>query len=381
MAPSRTKVAYILTPITFGGAEKVSLNFLRMVDRKSFDIRPVLLIRPWEEEPYFGRELRKLGYAYDTVPVAIKTDGDPLRVPRVAHRLLWILKNGSFDLIHTHGYFADICGLPVARLLGVNCISTCHGFIANDLKLKAYNLLDKYALRLSKVVIAVSENIRAELAHSGIQNFRIAVIPNAVALPCGDSEMQTRRHDKRRELAIAPSDLVVGYIGRLSEEKGLTYLVAAVAELGNTARAVKLLIVGDGPERDALEKQVKANGLERIVLFAGFQADIQNWYPVFDIFTLPSLTEGTPLALLEAMAGGVPVIASGVGGVPKIVTNGVNGLLVPPGNPMAIREKIQLLNHNYELASRLGRAGVDTVKNKYSLDNWCRAIENCYKGI
>lgn len=378
MAASRARVAYILTPITFGGAEKVSLNFLRTVDRSRFDIQPILLIRPWEEELYFARELRQLGYAYETVPVALKTSGDPMRVPRVAHRLLSILKKGAFDLVHTHGYFADICGLPAARLLGITSVSTCHGFVANDLKLRIYIRLDKYVLQLSRVVIAVSEGIRAELTKSGIRDSRITVIPNAVAPSCGEAETQIRRQEKRRALAFAQDELVVGYMGRLSEEKGLTYLLEAVAELRDAAVRVKLLVVGDGPERAALEQQVKARGLENMVIFAGFQTDIESWYPAFDIFTLPSLTEGTPLALLEAMAVGVPVIASAVGGVPKVVTDGVNGLLVPPGNPSAIRKKIQLLHGNSELSCRLGRAGLDTVKVKYGIDGWCRAVESCY---
>jgi len=381
MAASRTRVAYILTPITFGGSEKVSLNFLRTVDRSRYDVQPILLTRPWEEEPYFAREAHQLGYAYCTVPVSLKSGGDPLRVLRVAYRLHSILKEGAFDLVHTHGYFADICGLPMARLLGLPGISTCHGFIDNDRKLKIYNLLDTIALRLCKTVIAVSDGIRDELVRRGIQASRITVIPNAVAPHCGTEKMRTCRMEKRRTLNIAPHEYVIGYIGRLSGEKGLTYLVEAVAKIRDAAVPVKLLIVGDGPERENLEQQVKDINLGNMVTFAGFQTDIENWLPALDVFTLPSLTEGTPMALLEAMAAGVPVIATAVGGVPKVVTDGVDGLLVPPENVGAISEKILWLKDDIELQRRLGRAGSDTVTCKYGINSWCRTIESLYSGV
>jgi glycosyltransferase involved in cell wall biosynthesis len=381
MATTSTRIAYILTPITFGGAEKVSLNFLRTVDRNRFDVQPILLTRPWEEEPYFACELQQLGYAYDTIPVGLKASGDRLRVPRVAWRLHSILKHGAFNLVHTHGYFADICGLPVARLLAINSISTCHGFIANDRKLSIYNLLDKYALRLSRAVIAVSEGIKDELTRSGIQNLRIEVIPNAVEPPAGEEELRARRQEKRRSLAIAPHEHLVGFLGRLSEEKGLTYLIEAAAELRDAAVPVKLLLIGDGPERSPLEQLVRARGLESMVIFAGFQTDIENWLPAFDSFVLPSLTEGTPMALLEAMAVGVPVIATAVGGVPKVVTDGVNGFLVPPGEVGPLSEKIQMLIENPDLKRRLSIEGINTIKRNYDIFSWCRRIENLYDGI
>ena len=378
MKAPKLKVAYILTPITFGGAEKVSLNFLRSVNRNRFDIRPILLVRPWETELYFGQELRQLGYDYETVPVAMKTNGDPMRVMRVAQKLHDFLKKGAFDLVHTHGYFADICGQFAARLLGINGLSTCHGFIATDLKLRMYNLLDKYALRLCKIIIAVSEGIKIELIDSGVREFRISVIANAVSLPYEAAELAAHRELKRCILGLKPDDFVVGYLGRLSSEKGLGYLIEAAKELLDEEIKVKLLFIGDGPEREALEQQAKAKGLADNVTFAGFQNDPESWYPALDIFALPSLTEGTPLALLESMASAVPVIASAVGGVPKIVTDGVNGLLIPPGNSREIKEKIQLLAQNSDLCGRLGRAGGEHIRENYSIGAWCRAIENCY---
>ena len=378
MVKQTIKVAYILTPITFGGSEKVSLNFLHTVSRRRFDIHPVLLTRPWEPESYFAGELRNMGYSYETVPVADKRGEGPMRVARVAGRFHSILKNGAFDVLHTHGYFADICGLPVARLLGIRSLSTCHGFIGTDSNLKLYNRLDVLALRLCDTVIAVSDDIKEELERKGVKASRIEVIPNAVKDSFNRSELLKQREKKREELSITTNDFLAGYVGRLSEEKGLVYLFGAISQLSDAGDTVKLLIVGDGPERAALQQKAVAMGIDGLIHFAGFRSDIENWLPAIDAFILPSLTEGTPLALLEAMAMEVPVIASSVGGVPRVVADGVNGLLVSPGDIQAISESIKLLNDNAGLRRQLGLEGRDTISAKYGVDRWRYKIENCY---
>ena len=380
MGLNKIKVAYIITPISFGGAERVNLNFLRQVDRNRFDILPIFLIRPWEKEPYFVREINRFGFHYETVPVALKprsSGKDHFRLPRVVYRFYSILRNGSFDLVHTHGYFADICALPVARLLGICTLSTCHGYISGDNKLRTYNKLDKYFLRLCDKIIAVSEGVRNELIRGGIKNSKIVVIPNAVEPSSNEAEL-SHRNDKRFSLNIAPDDFVVGYLGRLSQEKGVNYLIDAVSEIRDSGVQVKLVIVGDGPERDSLEHKVKNNGLENLVVFAGFQEDIKIWLQIFDVFVLPSLTEGTPMALLEAMAMRVPVIATAVGGVPQVVNDQKNGLTVPPGDHQAISNALNMLKNDSELYGIFAKAGVNTIKAKFSIDKWCRKIEKLY---
>ena len=114
--PKKIKIAYILTPITFGGSERVSLNFLKSVDREKFDINPIIFLRPWEAEPYFTTELRKIGYCYSVLPIALKEAGDFLRPIRCFSRVYSALKNGFFDLVHTHGYQADLVGISFVSL-------------------------------------------------------------------------------------------------------------------------------------------------------------------------------------------------------------------------------------------------------------------------
>lgn len=381
MTRPRIKVAYILTPVSFGGAEQVSLNFLRTVDRGRFDITPILFIRPWEDETYFARELHEIGYTFEAMPVSVDTAYDPVRVPRVTYMVLCCLKKNGCQLVHTNGYFADICGQPVARLLGISGIATCHGFISEDWKLRFYNRLDKFALRLCRHVIAVSEKIKEDLVKSGIRRSRISVIPNGVPLVPVEGNAALRRRELRSLMDIGPEEHAIGYLGRLSPEKGLIYLIEAVSQLFNSTMRLKLIIVGDGPERAKLERKVKGAGLESKIVFAGFQTETEEWYRIFDSFVLPSLTEGTPLALLEAMAAGLPVVASAVGGVPKVVSDGINGLLSPPGDAAALRDKIRVLIENPILSRMIGKKGAQSVRAEYGIDRWCQAIEDCYSGL
>ncbi|BBO67278.1 glycosyl transferase [Desulfosarcina alkanivorans] len=372
------KVAYILTPITYGGAEKVSFNFLKTVDRHQFDITPILLLRPWEEPPLFVKEIVKLGYEYITLTVSLKPGGGPLRVPKVAWRLLKLLKIGNFDLVHTHGYFADICAIPMARILSMKTITTCHGFITNDKRLRLYNRLNVCAIKLCQQVVAVSEGIKGQLIASGVRSQKITVIPNAVEVTSDDIEIARWRVSKRKELQIDDGDFVVGFLGRLSREKGVHFLIEAVADLIKDGLSIRLLIVGDGDERANLLKQVIQRCIKQNVTFAGFQTDTQCWLSAFDLFTLPSLTEGTPLALLEAMAIGVPVVATKVGGVPKVVISEHNGLLVEPGNVDTIAKAIRRAFEDQVLTGELSAEAQKTIAAEYNAEQWCLNIEKLY---
>jgi len=375
----RIKIAYICTPIDFGGAEKVSLNFLRSVDRERFDITPILLIRPWEPLPYFANQLIMHNFNCVTVPVAQTPNGGPSRVLRVAWKLFSLLRQGRYDLVHTHGYFADICAIPCARLAGMKSVVTCHGFISNDRKLRLYNRLDKLLIRLSTVIIVVSEGIGEELLRSGITDKQIRVVPNGV--PAGPDRLRSKhlRQETRSALKLSGDEFVVGYLGRLSEEKGVNYLVEAVARLKGQGAAVKLLLVGDGPSRRALEELSHARLGNGHVVFAGFQENTEQWLTAMDVFALPSLTEGTPMALLEAMAAQVPIVASAVGGVPKVIKDGKNGLLVPPGDVAELASALARLLAGDELGLRLAANAVHDVERDYGLDVWRKQYEEIYE--
>lgn len=378
------RIAYILTPIEFGGAEKVSFTFLKNVNRERYDIHLILLIRPWEKDNTFINLIKNDNYSITKIPVAkrpLSEGRDYLRVVRCVVHLYHILSKGSFDVVHSHGYFADIISAVACKLLRIPHISTCHGFIANDNNLRIYNMLDKFMLRSCDKIIAVSSGIMNDLVKNGINSSRISVIQNSVQCPHGERQFEDHRTEKRSFLSIDKNMFLIGFVGRLSEEKGVNYLIEAGSVLKQITETFKIVILGDGPNNIELKNLTKSKGLDNEIIFSGFQDDIDKWLAAFDVFVLPSLTEGTPMALLEAMSMGIPVIASAVGGVPDIVNNGVNGFLVEPGDYRELCEKIALLKNNPALREKMASEAVRTIKERFDVNAWCRKIESEYDSL
>jgi len=375
------KIAYVFTPIEFGGAEKVNLTFLRNVDRTRFEIQPIVLIRPWEENNVVN-ELEKEKYIIHKIPVAIRprnSGRDYIRIIRCFRMLKnSILTSNFFDLVHSHGYFADIIGVSAAKVLKIPHISTCHGFISNDRNLALYNSIDRLLLCFSDKIIAVSEQIKDDLERSGIIKSKISVIQNAVQTIHKAENYEENRRKKRLALAIKDEEFIVGYVGRLSDEKGVQYLIEAGMLLMETGMPCKILIIGDGPKRKELEDMVKMKGLEDNIIFTGFQTNIEEWMSLLDIFVLPSLTEGTPMALLEAMAFGLPVVASDVGGIPEIIDSGENGILVPAANPDKIEEAISTICKDNYFRTKLSEMAKKTIRSKFNINEWVNKIESVY---
>ncbi len=368
------RVAFIAAPVIFGGAERVSLNLLAHADRTTFDFVPILLVRPWEADTLFVSRLRQMGYPFYTVPVARRPSKDHLRLLRCFFSIFTIVKSIRAQLMHTQGYFADIIGAVVSRLLQLPHVSTCHGFVATDRRLKLYNSLDYMALKSCDRIIAVSEDIRHALTGNGIDAKRIAVIPNSVG-----NGAQRDRSEIRQALGLAKEGAIIGYAGRLSPEKGVNFLLQAAQILKNSRRAFSVVIAGEGSERDALQRMAEEKDLEETIIFTGFQEDVEPWLKASDIFVLPSLTEGTPMALLEAMSLGLPVIASAVGGVPDIIENGVNGILVRPADCAGLAEALAELLDNPWRARKIGEAAAKSIKERYNIDAWRREIEAQYR--
>ena len=376
------KVAFILTPIDFGGAEKVSLTFLKNVDRNKFSICPIVLVRPWETSNLFIEEIKNASYQYVTIPVALKPlseEKDYFRVIRCFKILVSLLRKHKCDIIHSNGYFADILGVPAAKIFGIPHVSTCHGYITTDRSLAIYNALDRFFLRFSTKIIAVSDTIKLALVNSGVKEYRIKVIPNAVEGGCEEKfHIKNNRRKIRESLNIHQEEFIVGYVGRLSSEKGVHYLIDSISMLNNADVPLKALIIGEGPQGPELKRLVKDKGIENLFIFAGFQTNIEVWLSVLDAFALPSLTEGTPMALLEAMAFGIPVVATNVGGVPKIIKNKENGLLVNPRDPTALAQAIKTLFQDNLFRKNISDNAAIMIKQKYNIHNWCREIESLY---
>jgi glycosyltransferase involved in cell wall biosynthesis len=377
----KVRVAFMLTPVEFGGAERVCLTLLKSINRERFDIVPILLTRPWEKDNMFVRALRKEGFMICEIPVGLRKTGDYLRVAR-CYKLVWrALKSQRFDLLHTHGYFADIVGIPVARLIKLPSVSTCHGYIPSTWKVRLYNALDRIALKFGTQVLAVSEAMKRDLVNFGLSPHRVQVVVNAVGSAENRDMTHANREAVRKSLGICSPDFVVGYVGRLSAEKGLKYLLTACADLVMSSVPLRALIIGEGPERKELEQLSRELGLGDRAIFAGFQEDIARWFPCMDIFVLPSLTEGTPMALLEAMAHGVPAVASAVGGVPQVIRHGDTGLLVSPANAREISGAVLTLYRDAATRRAMAQNARTLANTRYGVAEWINRIETVYLSL
>jgi len=231
----------------------------------------------------------------------------------------------------------------------------------------------------------VSETIRIELMRSGIHEKKILVIPNGIREGGMPTEEDRRR--TRREVGITENATVVGVIGRLSEEKGVRYLIESSEEILRESGDVTFMIVGEGVQREVLEKQARkvcenvyGEGKEwkKRFVFTGFREDVSRLLSSMDILVLPSIVEGLPMALLEGMAAAKPVVATQVGAVPDVVKDGETGVLVAPQKPSALSEAIKKLLGDGELSQRMGRRGRERIIEEYSASRMAERYAEMY---
>jgi len=218
----------------------------------------------------------------------------------------------------------------------------------------------KYSWNIDSV-IAISGSIRSQLLECGIPASLLKTIHEGIDLSLYPKQPELDR------LALT-EPVTVGTVSSLSHEKGLRYLIEAASLIPHVKGRVRFVIVGEGHFRIKLEELVRKKGLEECVQFLGFRTDIQALLKEFDLFVLPSLSEGLSSAIMEAMASSLPVIASKVGGIPELVQNGDNGLLVPPADPESLARAIIQLVENPEALRQMGIRGRELVEQKFTLD-------------
>ena len=250
-----------------------------------------------------------------------------------------------------------------------------HGYTQTDAKVRAYNHVDRWSLRHATHIVTTNQPFADMLVRRGLERARLTVLHNGVR---SAAVADRRAESPRPGLGLAGHDRVVLTVGRLSHEKGQTHLIRALPQMREIAR---LVIVGDGPDRGALECAGRAQGLPRPVIFAGAASRVGPFYAMADVFVLPSLSEGSPNALLEAMACGLPIVATRVGGVPEIAVDGETALLVPPEDPVALARAIDRLLRDRPLAARLGSAARATVLTRYTPELRATTLSGLYASL
>lgn len=305
-----------------------------------------------------GKEIEKLGIDL----IALNNKRYHKFSLKIIIKLYRLMKKKHIHVVRTHKYRASLYGRLAAWLAGTPVIiSSVHGNYRKDLRLER-KIANKILSRITDKIIAVSESIKRDIVkHDKIDPSKILVIYNGIdGLKFDPSE---KSKNIREKLLINTEDIVVGFVGRLVPAKGLEYLIGAISYLKEEFKNIKLLIVGEGSLLIGLKDKARENGIHDRVIFTGQRRDVPDILHSTDIFVMPSVAEGIPNALLEAMAMGKPIIATKVGGIPEIIEDGFNGLLVPPRDSGVLAAAIKTLMDNRQLATKIGQTARDFAQN------------------
>ena len=353
--------------LAIGGLQQVVVNICRSIDRDKFDVS-VLCLRTLGE---FVPEVESLGIKVHSLPQK-ERGTDYLSFLKVAK----ILRQEKIEVIHTHNTQPFIDGTIGALLSGVKTIvHTDHARNFPD-KLR-YMLAEHIMSYFAYSVVGVSEHTSANLInYEKISPKKIMTIENGI--DGSRFEIEIDRQEKKRELGIRNNGPVIGLGVRLAKQKGITYLLQALPQVIKAFPDITLVIVGDGELKEELQREAMQLDIENNVLFLGARLDIPELLKLFDIYVLPSLWEGMPMVLLEAMAAGCPVVATDVGGVSKVIEDKQSGLLVASQNPEQLAVAIIQLLADEQLQKEYTQKGLQKFKKKFSAEIMTKQYERVY---
>ncbi|PTX96886.1 hypothetical protein DB345_06840 [Spartobacteria bacterium LR76] len=362
------KVLHVIDHLGSGGAQTVLLNLLKFRNQQDFSYTVACL----HGKGGVAAELEAIG-----VPVVSLSPGKlpPLYVPNLAGLLL----KERFDIVHCHLFGANWLARPIAALCGQKTIFA-HDHCNDALRERLGPfLIDRLTNLLSCKILAVSRSTREFLLRQeGISDEVVEYFTNGVDVDAFGPPSREARAGFRVRWGLKPEDFVVGGIGRLVPQKDFTTFLRAAALVVEKSPEARFVIFGEGPEEAELKALAVRLGLEERVQFAGYVGDRQAVYGAIDLLLLTSRYEGTPMVLLEAMAAGVPICATGVDGTAEILTSGETALLFPPADPQAAAEAI-LEMQNQPVAQKLSLAARVRAQADFSAKSLCLRLEDLYR--
>ena len=369
------KVCHVAVADLWAGAEVHLVTLLLSLSRmQDLDVSAVLFT-----EGRAAQELRNAGI--EVMVISEQKHG----LIEILWKLAKHFRKHEFMIVHAHKPKDNLLSGVACRLTGVPyLVRTLHGSWEpfqgfEHLKIKIYEYLDRIANKhLVSTIVAVTSKIQALLTH-GYPREKVVCIHNGI-----DAESLQLRRDKRnirKDLNIGQEAVILGTVGRLTPVKGHVYLLKAMQTLVSKNKDVRLVIVGDGPLRNQLENLAVELQIEKNVLFVGHQNDACDFIDAMDVFVLPSLHEGIPMVLLEALALSRPVVASRTGGIPEVIEDGVSGLLVEAGNPMALAEALAVLTKDVARAEQLGKNGRVRVEQRFTSNVMAAKTADLYRRL
>ncbi len=380
MNPDR--ILILTSSLAGGGAEHHILDLCRYL--KSVKVNPAVCTLP-KKNNLLGRSITEAGiplYYYH-----IKSLRD-LVFRRNRKKLKEIIEDFQPDIIHAHLIHAEIIAVAASRYSPAPLIATRHS--CHIERRGILGLLSKWTSPRFEAVVAVSREIAKDTVDSGYPEERVYFIPNAVDVEKFHPEDEDIRKSKRRAWLeemfggkMAPEVIVIGSLGGLKPVKNYRMMVKVACRLVNSETGervpLRFVLVGEGEERKNLSSLARDLGLEGILALPGFSDRPEKLLPLFDLFFLPSLTEGIPLALLEAMAVGLPCVVSDVGGLREVV--GDSGMVIQPENEEEFTRALKRLVVNREEREEMGKMARRKVKGEYSIQPWGENILDVYRNV
>lgn len=361
-------VAHVRASNFFGGPERQIIGHIQASTQ--FD-HLVVTFQEGDTDNEFEKICRGRGIAVAKIHTAHSYQWSSVR------QLCSLIQGKRPAILCCHGYKPLALCLLAKRNTAIPIIAFSRGHTSENLKIRIFEYIERKLYRYAEKIIAVSQGYAELLKRHDIESERIEVVLNAVQrdkfLPYKEKKEQTRQ-----ELGFSESDFLIATAGRLSPEKAQADLIAAFARLCHKYEHIRLVLCGSGPLRGALEQKAAELGC-RNVDFLGHRTDLDVLMPIFDLFVLPSLTEGLPNVLLEAASCHVPLVATRVGGVPEIVVDGQSGLLVEPGNITQLARAIECCFVDREGANQRACAAYQMMETKYGFAEQTHKLENLYQ--
>jgi glycosyltransferase involved in cell wall biosynthesis len=364
----RLKVLQLISSGGYYGAENMLLNLSASQEKSGCENSLLLFYNVHQPNVEFYERARRSGLSVRMVHCKGRADW------RAVRQIEEYIQEESIDLLHTHGYKADIYGYLASWRTGKPIVATCHNWVGGTTALGIYNHLDRIVLKHFDAVAAVSDSVADQLRAYGVPAEKIRAIANGI-------DVHAFEQSSPHSAISASGNKVIGMVARLDLQKGFEYLLQAVRDLRNTAEEFTVVIVGEGPDRKTIEDLITEYRLESTVILAGQQSDMPGIYAALDIFVLPSLNEGLPMTVLEAMAASKPVVATRVGAIPNVICDGENGLLVNPQDSKGLQDAIARLLHDPNLCRYLGEQSHQWVTQNYTAEAMAVKYRQMYEDV
>jgi glycosyltransferase involved in cell wall biosynthesis len=365
-APRSLVIAQMLESDGPGGAEMVLLRLADALRSRGHEIVPV---GPATGCGWLAEQFRARGFVPEQFLLRRPVDW------QCAHGMIGMLERRKVDVVHSHEFTMAVYGAAAAKWLRRPHVATMHGNQTTTTQWRRRVAL-RTAFRWSSAVVTVSRDTKRFLdAQLGLSDDVAQVVPNGVPTATGD------RARVRGELRVGSDELLVVATGSLVERKGHALLVRALAAQPAGGAPWRLAIAGNGVERSRLEELVRELAVADRVHLLGHRSDVGDILAAADIFAMPSLWEGLPLALLEAMSAGKPIVASATSGIPEAITPEVDGLLTRPGDLEGLTAALHRLRIDSALRERLAERAAARARAEFSIEAMTTAYEEIYFGI